>query len=171
MLALGDFLMGESWYDTAQICLNGHVNNRMTQMFPERDAKFCRECGAPTMTNCQSCNAPIRGEYHVPGVVVVGSSWSPPSYCHECGEPYPWVRSKLEAARELVDELEDLNTDEREKLRESLDDLVRDTPGTNVAAMRFKRIVAKCGSGVAEAFKEILVDVMSETAKKTIYGP
>ena len=52
---------------------------------------------------------------------------------------------------------------------ESLDDLVRDTPGTTVAATRFKRIATKAGGGAASAFKEILFSVVSETAKKILW--
>ncbi len=54
-------------------------------------------------------------------------------------------------------------------MRDSLDDIVRDTPKTTVAATRFKRILAKAGTGAGQAFRDILVDVISETAKKMIW--
>ncbi len=76
---------------------------------------------------------------------------------------------KLKAARELSDELENLSLEERERLKKSLDDIVRDTPQTTVAATRFKKLVAKAGPVVADSFRKILVDVLSETAKKVIW--
>ncbi len=58
--------MSDGWYDTAQICINGHVINSMSKSHPEHNKKFCDKCGEPTITNCPKCNAPIRGHYHEP---------------------------------------------------------------------------------------------------------
>lgn len=46
---------------------------------------------------------------------------------------------------------------------------VRDTPSTTVPATRIKKLIAKAGKGAAESFREILVDVLSETAKKMLW--
>jgi hypothetical protein len=59
-----------------------------------------------------------------------------------------------------------LNHEEREVLKASLDDLVRDTPSTPLAAIRFKRIVAKAGKEVPGFFRELLVGVASSAALK-----
>jgi hypothetical protein len=69
----------------------------------------------------------------------------------------------------MAEEVEGLTKEERQSLRASLDDLVRDSPHTTVAATRFKRIAGKAGKGAADAFKEILIGVISETAKKVIW--
>ena len=53
-----------NWYDTAQICINGHVINSMSISHPEHNKKFCDKCGALTITNCPKCNTPIKGHYH-----------------------------------------------------------------------------------------------------------
>ena len=37
-----------------------------------------------------------------------------PSFCPDCGEPYPWTEAKLKAAQELTDLNEDLSPEERE---------------------------------------------------------
>jgi len=63
------------------------------------------------------------------------------------------------------------STEERKKLKGSLDDLVRDTPQTQLASTRFKRIMSKVGISSASAMREILVDVLSESAKRMILGP
>jgi len=67
--------MNDSWYDTAQICMNGHVINSMSKSHPEHNKKFCDKCGAPTINNCPKCNTPIRGHYHAPPEVAPSVSY------------------------------------------------------------------------------------------------
>ena len=178
--------MNDSWYDTAQICTNGHVITESSVSSPQLTQKFCDKCGASTITNCPNCNTPIRGYYHEahlafeeidtmvneivnpPPETILNYDTSP-SFCPECGKPYPWTEAKLKAAKELSDELENLSSEERETLKKSLDDIVRDTPQTTVAANRFKKLVAKAGKVAADGFRDILVDVLSEAAKKIIW--
>lgn len=155
----------ENWYDTAQICTNGHVINSCSISTPHINRKFCERCGARTITKCPHCNATIRGAYHSgPNT----SSFTRKSFCPDCGKLYPWTEAKLKAAQDLSDELDNLSPEEREMLKKSLDDIVRDTPQAIVAAPRFKRLVAKAGKAAAERFYDFLVDVSSETAKKII---
>ncbi len=94
-----------------------------------------------------------------------------PAFCSYCGKPFPWTQRSLEAGRELAREMEGLSNEERTALAGSLDDLLKDTPQTQVAAVRFKKLLAKAGKGAAGALRNIMVDVMSEAAKKTILGP
>jgi len=91
------------------------------------------------------------------------------SFCHDCGKPYPWTEGRLKAARDLAGEMEKLDTSEREALSKSLDDLVRETPQTQVAVTRFKKLMTKAGSVAAESFRKILVDVLAETIKKQLW--
>ena len=77
----------------------------------------------------------------------------------------------MAAARELADEQNALTAEEREQLKATLPDLAASTPRTALAAGRFKRLVAKAGAGAADAFHDLLVDVLSEAAKKAIWGP
>jgi hypothetical protein len=157
-----------SWHDVAQICLNGHVINESTKESPEFNQKFCADCGQPTITECQNCKNPIQGKYHMPNFVG-GEPMSAPAFCPNCGNPYPWTEAKLKAARELVLEFDGLDNTEKEALSRSLDDLVRDTPSTPVAATRFKKLAVKIGKEGAGALKDIVVDILSETAKKIIW--
>ena len=156
------------WHDVAQICLNGHVINDSTIQSPQFNQDFCDRCGQPTITQCRQCNKPIQGEYHSPGVYVV-ASMSAPAFCLHCGAAHPWTKAKLKAAHELALELDNLNEAEKEMLSRSFDDLVRDTPSTPVAATRFKKLAVKAGKEGAGALKDILVDIVSETAKKLIW--
>jgi len=189
--------MSDGWYDTAQICINGHIINSMARSHPEHKKKFCDKCGAPTITNCPKCNTPIKGRYYAPSKEalpvsnVTGRATGRtrkitrleehsmgtlnhtdlplPVYCPDCGKPYPWTEAKLKAAQELSDELDDLSLEERQTLKNSLDDIIRDTPQTTVASTRFKRLVAKAGKTAVGGFRDILVDIASETAKKLIW--
>src|SRR5215204_7155641 len=124
--------MSDSYYDTAQICVNGHVINSSAGDFPNINAAYCPKCGAATLMNCPACKAPIRGHYTVPGVLSI-LHFTSPAYCHSCGQPYPWTSVALAAARELADTLDDLTEDERVELKESIGHLIRETPRTPVA--------------------------------------
>ena len=162
------------WYDTALICKNGHVINWDMKASPKENVDFCQQCGGKTISSCGKCGEPIRGRYNDddPDVYPDLTSGKPiPNFCHKCGAPYPWIEEKVEAAREFADLLEELSDSQREELKKSLDDIVRDTPRTIVAATRFKRIVGGLGTSAMHSFREILVNVISETAKKVIYGP
>ena len=131
---------------------------------------FCDRCGESTITNCQNCNASIRGYYHQSNgrAPIYPTDLPLPSFCLECGKPYPWTEAKLKAAKELSDILEDLSPKERDLLKKSIDDIVRDTPRTAVAANQFKILVAKAGRIIGEQLRNLVVDIASETAKKII---
>jgi len=153
-------------YDTAQICENGHVINRWHTSSPEYDEKFCNKCGAPTIANCPACNATIRGDVldDFPNL-----NFEAPKFCPNCGKPYPWTQSILATATELVNELENINESDKAILVTSINDLVRETPSAPVAATRFKKLMVKVGTTTASVFRDILVDVLSEAAKKTMF--
>ncbi len=161
----------ERSYDVAEVCTNGHVTNTAAKARPQHSQKHCQKCGAATITRCPKCNGDIRGEYRgtVPGLMVDDDSFPTPLFCVHCGEPLPWTKGKLDAARELAMEQDGLTLEEQEQLAKSLDDLVRDTPRTAVAATRFKRLLGKAGAGAAGGFKDILVSVVVEAAKKIIW--
>lgn len=158
-----------SWYDTAQVCLNGHTVNDSSVASPEHNKKFCDQCGAPSISTCQECQAPIKGDYHVSGVFGI-SHYTPPKFCENCGKPYPWTTAKLQAAIDLADELDSLTDGERETLRKSLPDIIRDTPQTAVAATRFKKLLAKAKDKAAPLVWEGVKEIVTEAAKKIILG-
>lgn len=164
--------MNDSWYDTAQICINGHVINIQSVYCPEHNKKFCEKCGAPTITKCQNCNATVRGFFHEAGMGDLVYDYTDlvrPSFCPNCGKPYPWTEAKLKDAKELTDKLENLSLEEREVLKKSLDDIVQDTPQTNVAIDKFKKLIAKAGPVAVESLKIILFSIMSEATKRQIW--
>jgi hypothetical protein len=155
-------------YDVMQVCLNGHQITASLKSSPEFGKRHCSKCGAATISTCGHCQTDIRGFYSDPHTI---STYVPnvPAFCHECGAPYPWTEARLKAAQQLAEELDGLGYEEKQTLKASLDDLVRDTPRTSLAATRFKRLAAKAGKGAAEAFKDILIGVITEAAKKVIW--
>lgn len=161
--------MGE--YDTAQICRNGHIINQYAATDPLHNSKFCTKCGAETIMNCQHCPARILGHFNEADVFDFTSTVVPvPAFCRNCGKAFPWTASALEAARFLADETDSLSPAERELLKSTFDDIVRDSPQTTLATTRFNKLMVKAGKGAAHAFRDILVDIASETAKKAIWG-
>jgi len=154
-------------YDVAQICLNGHIINDRCEFSPEHCEDYCSKCGEKTIKGCPLCNCLIRGLH---SSVIVGQI-SRPRFCRKCGKPYPWTTRTLEAAKAYAHELQSLTGEERIQLALSLDDLVKDTPMAQVSAGRFKRLAAKAGGEAPGFFKDTLVDLVSETVKKAIWGP
>lgn len=158
--------MASGRYDVAQICLNGHIITTTATTKPERTQKYCDDCGAEAINGCPSCQAPIRGMYY--GDVVYGPRKAP-GYCYECGRPYPWTEAHLRAAAELID-LSDVMDEQREALKKDLPDLTVDTPRTKVAVARMRQFLDRAGGHIASAMKDLLVEIASETAKKTLFG-
>lgn len=156
-------------YHVAEVCPNRHVSTSSADTSPELREKFCSSCGEPTMTQCPSCRAAIRGYYYVEGVFSF-SEYTPPAHCHNCGSAFPWTARKIAGAVELVEVGGSLTDSEIVQLRTDLTELTRDSPKTQVASLRYKKVMAKVGSTVAQGVRDIVVDVLSEAAKKAIWG-
>jgi hypothetical protein len=156
-------------YDAAQVCVNGHLITTFFHTQPEHNKRFCDECGSATTYACSKCSAEIRGHYYQPGVMDLTIPGPPPSFCHNCGNPYPWTEQRLTAARAIAEDAELLDEKEKEVLKESVDELVRNKPGAPGAAVKYKKLATKAGRQVAEALRSILVDVVSEAIKKQMW--
>ena len=126
----------------------------------------CSECGAETIRECPSCNSFIRGRHRAWRVV---HPYKVPAYCHECGEAYPWTQTALNSARELVEELDELDLEEKDKLNGSIEELVQNSPKAQVAAVRFKKLMKKAGQSGADAMHGILMNVVSVAVKNLIF--
>lgn len=150
------------------VCENGHLITGRGSLEKLDDNKYCRECGARVIAKCLECDTPIRG------AIDSRDSWLAdfakydyiPSHCHECGKPYPWTQSAIEAATMLIEEDDTVDSDLKEKAIESLKDAVADTPKTVVAASRFRKVLSVAGKYTADALRQILVDVASEAFLK-----
>ena len=118
---------------------------------------------------CPSCSEPIKGYYHVSGVISAGSDFNIPAYCSKCGKAYPWTQARLDAAGQLVQESELLDAEEKAQLIETFGEITADSPRTQVAATRANRLMKKAGTTVAGALRDIFVDIASEAAKKILF--
>ena len=105
--------------------------------------------------------------YHVEGVISMDDPV--PVYCHSCGNAYPWTHTAPNSAKELVEELDQLDREEKDKLNGSIGELVRDSPQAQVAAVRFKKLIKKAGGPAADAIRRSLMDLASEAIKKQIF--
>lgn len=81
------------YHDIMQVCLNGHQITDSYNRNPEFRKDFCDICGEKTIISCPKCNAPIRGGYHLEGVVI-GFQTLVPVHCNKCGTPFPWIERK-----------------------------------------------------------------------------
>ncbi len=145
----------------------GHVTNAYTQMMPDGGEPFCDTCGQKTITACAECQQEIRGPYR--GTIY--ADFPPPNFCRNCGKPYPWTEQKLLAVKELIEREQRLSATEKAALEADIDDITRDVPRTQAAAIRVKGFLAKIPGALGSALRDIVVDVASEAAKRTISGP
>ena len=159
--------MGE--YRKAEICLNGHPTTSNFEHSGERASPYCSKCGAETIRKCPTCKSFIRGHYHIEGFFGGGGNYQAPAYCPSCGDAYPWTQTALNSARELVEELDELDLEGKAKLNGSIEELVQDSPKAQVAAVRFKKLMKKVGDGATDAMGGILGNIVSEAIKKLIF--
>lgn len=153
-------------FDLAQICKNGHLINDFARTEPHNNKNYCDQCGKSTITACPSCKCAIKGYNHASNV---GMKLPIPSYYNNCGHPYPWTTIKIEVAKELANEL-DLNDSDKITFSENFESILHDSPKTILAANRIKNVLSKASKSVPEAFYKLLVDVISETAKKILFS-
>lgn len=157
---------GPVGYDIAQVCQNGHVITNFAETRPQHMKNFCNTCGAATIRACPKCAKHIQGHYHG-GAPHSGKP--APAFCHGCGSPYPWTERRINAAKQLADEEAGFSPEETEQFAKSLESIVGQTPDATLATSRFQKLLTKVGKPVSHALRDILVDVLSEAAKKAIW--
>ena len=153
------------YYHNATICLNGHV----LSSYDANGQPYCEKCGAGTISNCTYCNKPIHGDYEVPGVVAIGFKYYKPYYCWNCGKPYPWTEKILENAVEILSLDETIGETERELIKNAIPNLIVETPDTPVAVAKYKKGISQAAEFVKASMRQLLIDVVSETIKKTLF--
>ena len=150
-------------FDIALICLSGHVVNESTKRFPGYNTKYCKECGEKTINSCPNCKHTIRGARA--GMVGFVSA---PAYCEECGHPFPWTETKIQTALHLFAE-EMADKDAIRQFEESVRTISKGNPEAPLAANRLGKLVARVTTTItADAIKKTVVEVASETIKKTL---
>jgi hypothetical protein len=86
------------------------------------------------------------------------------------GKPFPWTAEKIEAAKSLADELENLSAEDRAALKITIDDVAGGGPRAEAGAARLKRMLGKATTTAGQALYRIVVDVASEATKKMLLG-
>lgn len=160
---------GMGAYLVAQVCQNGHVATCSADEYPELQERFCSKCGEATIMQCPSCDVSIRGLFQIEGMFV-SRVYAPPAFCYNCGKAFPWTERKIASAVELLEDAADLSPEELQRFRSDLTELTKDSPKTQVASLRLKKIMNKVGTSIASSLRAILCDVLSEAAKREIWG-
>lgn len=142
-----------SWQDVL------HIDIEESREDAPHRATFCGACGAKNLTACGHCESLIK---------PLTSRGGKPSYCAKCGKPFPWTENALASAKAFTDELEELNDEDKAQLKETFVDLAVDSPRTELAATRYKRILRKVTSGAGDILTKIIVQTASETAVKLL---
>jgi hypothetical protein len=93
-----------------------------------------------------------------------------PNYCYSCSKPFPWVEKTLENAVELLALDSKLDSETKEAIKNALPDLLVETPTTNVAVAKYKTYILKASEIVKDGMHNLIVDVVSETVKKSLFG-
>lgn len=155
----------ESHYWNQRTCLNGHVITNFAENEPQQ--LFCESCGKSTITSCPACNGPLRGA----NADRTGFAREADAYCLHCGTALPWTQAHLDAVNEIAHFIDTFDDNDRTTLKEILPDLVASagTPRTQIGIVKMKDLLAKGTSVFAESARKILVDVMSEAARKALF--
>ncbi len=146
-----------------QVCQKGHLVNESTEFDPDANRKFCALCGSETILCCSSCGTKITSADANPYRPVMI-----PAYCCECGKPFPWTETAIQAVFEFTDELDALDSQEKSGLKAAVPDLVSDTARTPLAISRVQTLFAKIGKPAAQTLSQILVSVLTEEAKRQL---
>ncbi|QPB60527.1 DUF2321 domain-containing protein [Enterococcus faecalis] len=152
-----------------KVCINGHQISVISNV-PEDPKEFCEKCGKKLISTCQECHYPIGGYYKVDGILDLTKRTAElPYYCKQCAQPYPWTKLILEGATELLALDDEISETDKELIKTALPDLLVDTPKTKVAEAKFKKGFSRASSLVKDSLYNLLVDVVSETVKKSIF--
>lgn len=150
-------------YYNAIICKNGHVISAIG----DNTDKFCKICGSETITACTQCQTPIRGKI-CNDMLLIGINYELPAYCYKCGAPFPWTVSALDAAKEIINFDSAIPDNEKEMVIHSIPDIISETPKSNIAAIRFKKVMSCAGKFTADALRQFIIDFGCELVKNQI---
>ena len=154
-------------YDVQQVCENGHQITGCYSIKEEERQDFCQKCGVRTIIACPDCKKEIQGDR-------IEKTWADgwdtmesadvPSFCSNCGEPYPWTKTKIATAIDILMEFGNLDAKEKDTIEQDISNVAKDTPQAELSAMRIKRIWDKC----SKAGYEIIMEFASRTAAKVL---
>jgi len=154
-------------YDVAQICINGHVITSMAITSPNFRQEYCKKCGSKTIMNCSNCQKPIKGYYHVSGVIGT-FKYHAPKFCDSCGQPFPWIGTKIETSKELIELVETISIEEKEDFQESIVELIKETVKVPVAKVKVKKYLDKIDKEISDSIRDVLKDILNKELKNDV---
>lgn len=152
-------------YNGATICLNGHVLSK----YDSNTQNFCERCGKETISTCPSCHASIRGLVELSIAFIGNRPYNAPAFCYSCSSPFPWTKQLIDNAVELIALDSNLDVSTKEIIKNSLPDIVVETPTTPVAIAKYKTYMKSASLFVRDGMYNLLVDVVSDTVKKSLF--
>ncbi len=153
-------MLGLDYY-TMQVCLSGHCINGSYYHDPHQNPAFCPDCGEPTITACQECKAPIKGDF---AGVPTFSKRPVPAFCDACGLAYPWQVSRAANAIELL-RLEGVEEAVVQEIEKNLPDVTRNTPRTQVAVLRIRKVLLQAGKPIYDVGVKVVGDIAAAAAR------
>jgi hypothetical protein len=151
----------DAHYYSGQICLRGHVRSADGKS-PVVKREYCQQCGDAVINDCPSCEAPIRGQD-----LYLNHKYLRPSFCYQCGRPYPWMGDRLQTAKELLYDDDKLSLEDREKLWDLLKYVMSDPKSDLVPAKRklIEIRLAKAGAVTRDIVTDLVAKTIAEIAK------
>jgi len=153
-----------SFYNSATICKKGHVISSTASDY----TPYCKLCGSESISKCQHCDTPLRGSYE--NEISIEWNYLSPPYCYACGKPFPWTETLINNAVELISLDDNLSDEIKRIIKNALPDLIVETPSTPVAAAKYKKFIPSAAKYIQDGLKNLLIDVTSETVKKSLWG-
>lgn len=156
-------------YMNAEICQNGHLISK--NLNNENHEEYCSKCGEKTIRTCPNCGTPIKGllclstEYQI----YSNKEYRIPSYCYNCGKPFPWIENNLKKLNAilLLDNI--LSDDEKGILRQYLPDIPMNDDNTLTSAALVKAISDRAAPATKQFIIEFIKSV-SIAAVSKLFG-
>lgn len=147
----------------ATICNNGHVASTFVYDY----IPYCEKCGEKTISDCLKCGTGIRG---VPDTLNFPiHDYKAPSYCFSCGQAFPWTETLIKNAVKLISLDDNLSDEHKDIIKNALPDLIVEKPTSPVATAKYKKFIPGAAKYIQDGLKNLLVDVVSETVKKSLW--
>lgn len=167
-------IMATAEYWNAKICINGHISDYGNG---END-KYCNRCGTEVIDSCTNCGNSIRGASKRISMVFDGlvsyqkakaEDMIFPNYCPFCGKPYKWTQLIIDNSVQLLALEDDIDPGYKGIIKNAIPDLLVNTPTTPISITKFREIIGTLSQPIKDAFYQLLIDVISETAKKALF--
>ena len=148
------------------VCKDGHVVTARSTNGDNSNNKFCEKCGVETISSCESCGTPIRGD--IDDCINFTASPSAPPYCYKCGSMFPWTAKRLKKLEILLANDIHLNDEEKEQLLDSAKGIMVEDISAQLDAAVYVSFFQKAKPELQLALRSFAVSVASQIAMATL---